>query len=165
MLQGDANRDGVTDALDVNIINAALGTCSNDLGFDPLADLNSDGCVSEVDLSLAANAVGNHLPASDGKPPTVVGIRVSPVVFSVLQVTFSEVIATQQLEPRSCFLIDSSGAIVVPATVGTSPFGTSAVYTLPSELPACSGHSINISNSIADNSGELLPLPVVENCP
>ncbi|GFO81513.1 MAG: hypothetical protein A49_11400 [Methyloceanibacter sp.] len=165
VLQGDANRDGMTDASDLDLINGLLGLCTSDTGFDPNADLNSDGCIDSVDASIVSDAVGRQLPATDGSSPTIIDIRVSPVVFSVLQVTFSEVIATQQIEAHSCFLIDSNGTVVVPAVVGTSAFGTSAVYTLPSEFPACSGYSINISNAIADFSGELLPSPVEENCP
>ena len=39
--------------LNLELIKASLGRCSNDPGFDPAADLNDDGCVNVLDIALS----------------------------------------------------------------------------------------------------------------
>jgi len=53
-LQGDVNRDGVVNAIDVQlVINAALGM---DIGADFEADVNGDSVVNALDVQVVINA-------------------------------------------------------------------------------------------------------------
>ena len=49
---GDINGDGYTNPDDVIFIGALLGLCAGDVGFNPAADLNGDGCIDDRDLRL-----------------------------------------------------------------------------------------------------------------
>ena len=71
VLQGDANRDGVVDENDAAVIVASMGFCQGIGGFDPNADLNRDGCVNVLDVSIYQNGFGSVLPATDGEGPEI----------------------------------------------------------------------------------------------
>ena len=45
----DLNLDGVCDATDLAIFKASLGTCWKDDGYNSLADIDADGCVTTQD--------------------------------------------------------------------------------------------------------------------
>jgi len=167
VLQGDANRDGVVDATDETIVEDSLSLCDGDPGFDVMADLDSDGCVDATDANIVTAALGNLLPVTDNVPP-VVGIREPQIgqgEFDTVVVDFSESIILSLLNARTCFLVDSDGGIFVPDSVGAPPFGTSAVYTFALPFPRCDNYTINISNAIADSSGELLETQGAMTCP
>ncbi len=51
---GDADGDGVATCADMDIVKAAFGTKAGQSAFDARADLNGDGVVNVVDLSLVA---------------------------------------------------------------------------------------------------------------
>ena len=55
---GDVNRDGVTDAADLALLLAALGTCRGAPGFNADADLDKDGCITSADLALLQADLG-----------------------------------------------------------------------------------------------------------
>ncbi len=60
-LLGDVTGDGVVDNNDLNAIAAEINL-SNPMGFAPIgADINGDGTVSVVDLTLATRAKGHKL--------------------------------------------------------------------------------------------------------
>jgi len=167
VLQGDANRDGATDASDLELINAALGLCSGDPGFDADADLNADSCTDEHDETIAELANGQHLPLTDGQSPAVTHISAlgSFEETHVISVRFDEPVSAIQLTERTCFLVDFDGNIIVPTSVATPPLPTTGSFIFDSTLPSCAGFTINVSNAIADFSGELLSVPALEVCP
>lgn len=51
-LQGDVNKDGVVNLLDLARVGAAFGSSLGDLNYDADADLNKDGAVNLLDLVL-----------------------------------------------------------------------------------------------------------------
>jgi len=51
---GDADGDGVATCADIDIVKAAFGSKAGQSGFNPAADLNNDGVVNVLDLSLVA---------------------------------------------------------------------------------------------------------------
>lgn len=53
----DLNGDGVEDSLDLDIFMEALGTCFGQKGYNPEADLNMDGCVTEADKKMLIDFV------------------------------------------------------------------------------------------------------------
>lgn len=55
---GDCDGNNVVDLGDFDIIAAAFGTTSGDIGFDPLADLNGDLTVDLGDFDILAAAFG-----------------------------------------------------------------------------------------------------------
>jgi plastocyanin len=57
--QGDANLDGKVDMQDVAIVLAALNTQPGDPGWNPAADINGNGIVTQADLALVINAMHN----------------------------------------------------------------------------------------------------------
>jgi hypothetical protein len=48
----DFNGDGVTDAADVELFKAYMGSTEDDAGFQPAADLNGDGEVGLADYNI-----------------------------------------------------------------------------------------------------------------
>jgi hypothetical protein len=54
---GDLNGDGKVDCSDLAIVKAAFGTVMGAPGFDPRADVNSDGVVNILDLSIVAKEI------------------------------------------------------------------------------------------------------------
>jgi Dockerin type I domain len=63
-LIGDVNGNGVVDCADLAIVKASFGKTAGQAGFDPRADLNKDGVVSVLDLSIVAK----QLPAGTTCP-------------------------------------------------------------------------------------------------
>ena len=167
VLQGDANRDGVVDAADETLVDNSLNLCDGDPGFDPNADLNADGCVDSTDENIVNAAFGNQLPSTDGKPLTVVGIDIDGPVggFDTIDVRFNEIVLGSLISERTCFLVDGSGNIVTPVFAVQSGFGNSAFYTFIPPLTGCEAYTINVSNALADSSGELLVAPGPAMCP
>jgi Bacterial Ig-like domain/Dockerin type I domain len=166
VLQGDANRDGVVDAADGTIIDNSLGLCDGDPGFDAMADLNNDGCVDAVDEDIVTVAMGKQLPVTDGTAPTVVGISTDGPFggFDTVLIDWSEALAFESFNERTCFLTGTTGNIVVPA-LATQPFADLAVFTFVPALAKCDSYTINISNALADSSGELLVIAEPTPCP
>lgn len=167
VLQGDANRDGMTDTFDLKLINEAIGVCSADPGFDPRADLNSDGCVNDIDVGIFTQAQGRGLSETDGTGPAVIDFAIDAPSGGVTSISFTlgERIAFRRVRVRTCFLVGLDGSIWVPSSAGTPPFATAAVYSFSPPLPTCVGYTINLSNALADLSGELLTAPESEPCP
>lgn len=48
----DLNGDGVTDAADVEILKAAMGSTEGDANFDAGADFDGDGSVNTIDFGI-----------------------------------------------------------------------------------------------------------------
>jgi Dockerin type I domain/Bacterial Ig-like domain len=168
VLQGDANRDGVVDAADETLVDNSLNQCAGDPGFDAMADLNTDGCVDVTDADIVTAASGNELSVTDGTPPVVVGL-IEPSgdqqEFDIVEVGFSEIIIGALINEHTCFLVDANGNIVVPAFGVQTGFGNSAIYTFIPPLTGCETYTINVSNAMADSSGELLAAPGPLVCP
>jgi hypothetical protein len=63
-IAGDLDCDGDVDCNDLAIVRASFGKRSGQLGFDPLADTNSDGVVDVKDLAFVAQKlpVGTRCP-------------------------------------------------------------------------------------------------------
>jgi len=162
VLQGDANRDGVVDAADEMLVSASLGLCTSDPGFDAMADLNTDGCVDATDANIVAAASGSHLRQTNSSPPTVVEVF-SDELRNELFVMYSDGMLPRRFTERTCFLVDSTGNVVVPVSVDVSIFLVSATFGFDTSIATCSAYTINLSNAVADQSGALLmatdPLP------
>jgi hypothetical protein len=58
-LLGDLNGDGSVGCDDLAIVKASFGKMAGQPGFDPRADVNKDGVVNVLDLSIVAR----QLPA------------------------------------------------------------------------------------------------------
>lgn len=167
VLQGDANRDGIVDMFDLKLINEAIGVCSADPGFDPRADLNSDGCVDAADENFVTAALDHQLTATDGMPLSVESIAASGDFgrLDTVRVRFIERVNGSRINARSCFIVKDDRTVIVPMFGVQSGTGFSAVYTFVPELPSCDGLTINVSNSLTDLTGELLVAPYLEHCP
>ena len=166
VLQGDANRDGMTDAADLDLIGTSSGSCDGDPGFNPGTDLNSDGCVNDLDAAITTEALGRLLPTGDQVPPLITSITAqSSIYWITVTVRFNETLRIRLLTPFTCFLVDSDGTVITsPIGVASPPLGNAAIYHFP-PMESCEGFNINVSNSIADDTGELLDQPVIEVCP
>jgi hypothetical protein len=167
VLQGDANRDGVVDDADLELINASFGLCEGDPGFDPLVDLNSDGCVDGTDGNVVTAALGRQLPATDGTAPTIVKVDTGVGVggYFVVYVRFSEQVDARTAHRRACFLRQPTGEL--QASFGIQPNGFSNLFEFlfMEPLSTCAGSEINLSNAMADFSGMLLIMPAPIPCP
>ena len=166
VLQGDANRDGMTDAADLDLIGTSSGSCDGDPGFNLGTDLNSDGCVNDLDAAITTEALGRLLPTGDQVPPLITSITAqSSIYWITVTVRFNETMRIRLLTPFTCFLVDSDGTVITsPIGVASPPLGNAAIYHFP-PMESCEGFNINVSNSIADDTGELLDQPVIEVCP
>ena len=69
ILVGDATRDGVVDSRDIDRVLVSTGTCRQDAGFDPRADLDGDRCVGPADLAVVVANLGRTLPGPAGAQP------------------------------------------------------------------------------------------------
>ncbi len=165
ILQGDANRDGVVDGPDGIIIRDALPSVIGGARFDSRADLNVDGIVNAQDVAIFRLAEGRTLPTTDGTPPIVTAIREPSSgllgSFDRIVIDFNEIISDLRINERTCFLVDGGNNLIVPTSGVGGPFGMTAVYNFVPPLPQCGTYTINISNALADQSGELLIAPTV----
>ena len=163
ILQGDANRDGVSNSTDATIIRDLLGLCVDEPGFDPHADLNVDGCINALDVAIFSLASGRSLPATDGVVPIVAELTNPSIelmqAVNTIRITFNERIAGERINERTCFVVDGTENIIVPVFGVQSGTGFTAVYTFVPPLPQCDTYTVNISNALADLSGELLVPP------
>jgi hypothetical protein len=48
----DFNQDGTVDFIDYSIMSYHAGYCSGQPGFDPVTDLDADGCTNIIDVSI-----------------------------------------------------------------------------------------------------------------
>ncbi|GEM_PF-3022098 len=164
ILQGDANRDGIVNAADAALIQPLLGICADEPGFNPLADLNVDGCVNVIDAGIYRLAEGRTLPATDGAPPFLTTI-LEPENNSLLRdlftlrLVFNETMLPPRIDTRTCYVVDQNGNVIVPQFVALGGFGDIMVYTFNPPLPQCGTYRLGISNALADFSGELLSVP------
>jgi hypothetical protein len=62
LLGGDANDDDCVAVNDLKFIRGKLGTSPGDPGWDPRADINADGVVTNFDLRLAYLNLGTCSP-------------------------------------------------------------------------------------------------------
>ncbi|NOS99999.1 MAG: hypothetical protein HOP29_05180 [Phycisphaerales bacterium] len=163
VLQGDANHDGIVDVFDRAIIRVALGSAIGGATYNALADLNSDGNVNALDVGIYSLAEGNTLPPGDGTTPYVTSITPDPLSglsadLDAVTVHFSEPLVVG-IGQRTCYLIDASGAIHVPATVDLAADGRSATYRYTPALPFCGDYSVRVSNAPGDATDTLLFTP------
>jgi hypothetical protein len=61
---GDVNQDGAVNCADVSTMRASFGKRTGQAGFDSRADLNNDGVVNVIDLTM----VTRLLPAGTRCP-------------------------------------------------------------------------------------------------
>ncbi len=69
ILVGDATRDGVVDTRDIDRVLVSTGTCRQDAGFDPRADLDRDRCIGPAYLAVVVANLGRTMPAPSGAGP------------------------------------------------------------------------------------------------
>jgi predicted AlkP superfamily pyrophosphatase or phosphodiesterase len=163
ILQGDANRDGITNSADATIIRDLLGLCVDDAEFDPHADLNEDGCVNALDVAIFSLANGRALPAMDGQAPILVHIFQPPISvldsFDTLTLELSEAVVPIHLSERSCYLIDADGNLIIPTFYGQAAFGDVVDFFFIPPVEQCGTYTINLTNSLPDLTGALLVRP------
>lgn len=109
----DLNGDGIVNASDSQILQAALGTCVERGSFEPTADFDGDGCVTSVDqeiwTNLSTSSLANHAPVAEGKN-LVVGADAS----------CSAIISANDINAGS---FDPDGDSITFALDSTGPFG------------------------------------------
>jgi hypothetical protein len=67
----DVDFDGACDALDRQLFEAAQGLCAGGLGFLTAADLDRDGCISDLDIDGLSDAFDRHGSPTDTVPPAI----------------------------------------------------------------------------------------------
>ena len=155
VLQGDADRNGVVDTADANVILSSLGRCSGEVGFDVNADLNRDGCVNSLDVGTFTLAEGRSLPPV-GLPPAVLQVMPDPNDSSQIVITFNAAIDPVRFTERTCYLTDNAGGLLIPVSASMALDGLSASYRFASALASCTDYSVNVSNSLTGTTGALL---------
>jgi len=162
VIAGDANRDGVVDASDADMIIAAIGAAQGDPNYNPLADFNRDGYINVLDVAAWSMGNGDALPVRDGTPPTATLVSPDPSLplptgADTLIYEFTEPVAPQGITTGSLAIVDAFGALgTVDAVNVVSP--TTVEFRLDAPLVPDLSYSATVSNAIADLSGELLPL-------
>jgi probable HAF family extracellular repeat protein len=159
ILQGDVNRDGFVNVLDVNQLVNAIGTGPGDPGFNPGADLNGDGFINVLDVNILVVGLGGELPITDSVRPLVASII--PPAGELLVGDLSEVVVTftepvDSPDSRAVFVLDANDTLSSPASVSLAGDGMSANYTFDPPIAQCGEYTIAISPSLTDTSGELL---------
>ncbi len=82
---GDLNSDGFVNGDDLSIVQASLGSRSGGPGYNPVADVNSDGVVDVLDLLFIGKLLNamrvpiDILPGSNVNPITVGSAGTTPV--------------------------------------------------------------------------------------
>lgn len=163
VLQGDVNRDGVVDQDDGDAILAALGSEFLDVNYNLEADLNSDTRVNVLDVSLWLANLGASIPLDDGTRPTALtispGLSVTGDIEGI-RIEFSENINVSRLDPRSLFVIDSRDRIIPASSVSIDADGVT-IFAFSPSLDGCQNYQVNLTGSIADESGALLDIPAI----
>jgi len=171
VLQGDANRDGIVDSADADVLVASLGKSSGTPGFDSRADLNGDGFVNVLDVAIWVNGRGGALPSDDGVPVAFSQISPDPSspIYSdtaAVGVAFSEAVDPAHLEAADLFVVGTSGGLQRATSVSLNPDGLGAQFVFDPPLARCDKYRLNLSNAIADLSGSLAvrptPAPVLD---
>ena len=167
VLQGDANRDSTVDAADETLIGDSLNLCDGDPGFDPNADLNTDGCVDGRDADIVNAAFGNQLPATDGTPPTITSVETGSGVGGYFQVyvRFSEQVSAPISHDRACYLRLPTGELLSSFGIRPNSFSNALGFLFMEPIDNCMAYELNIGNAIPSFSGELLVLPEPMPCP
>ena len=164
VLQGDANRDGVVDLLDGVAIGTALGASAGTPGYDPLADLNSDGVINVLDVAIWAAGVGNALPAVSATRPVVSRITPDPAGFlegdlGEVRITYTGPIAASSLDRRDLFVLDGAGRLTPASSAGLADDGVTVVFGFDPPLTRCDRFALNLSGALIDPSGALAVRP------
>jgi len=165
VLQGDVDRSGAVDATDGAIIKASLGRKSTDPAADPRADLNGDGVINVLDVTIFKQGQGGFLPPTDGLSPTVTEVLPPPTSpltgpLSEIELKFSEAISPLRYQRASALhLIDGEGGLHIPTTASFAADGLSATFQFIPPVASCAKYALNITSALADASGELLQTP------
>src|SRR5580765_4403560 len=72
----DVNDDGIVDAVDLKLVQAALGKRCGQAGFSPATDVNHDCVVNTADTAIVSRALGQTFPsivATASPPPNANG--------------------------------------------------------------------------------------------
>ena len=56
--QGDVNKDGMVDMLDISMVVDAFGSSSGSPNWNPAADFNNDGTVDQLDIAIVVRDFG-----------------------------------------------------------------------------------------------------------
>ncbi|MGD8506502.1 MAG: ABC transporter substrate-binding protein [Candidatus Bathyarchaeota archaeon] len=100
---GDVNWDGIIDALDQLLIGLAYGSKIGDPTFDPEADLNGDGIVNCVDLSIHSYYFGSFgfhiIPLPPWFDVAINGVTISRTVVGTGYDTTIQVVVENRYDP------------------------------------------------------------------
>lgn len=163
VLQGDANRDGVTNAADAQAVLAALGTCGieplADPDFDANADLNVDGCVNVLDVQILLSGLGGSLPPLDGAPPVIASIsrdNGEPLTedLSDLSIVMSEPIVADGVVPSCVRMRSLDGQLFLPSSTSLLVDERTIACHFDPPLSSCGDYTVVLASSIIDLSGE-----------
>ncbi len=163
VLQGDANRDGVTNAADAQAVLAALGTCGieplADPDFDANADLNIDGCVNVLDVQILLSGLGGSLPPLDGAAPTIASIsrdNGEPLTedLSDLTIVMSEPIVADGVVPSCVRMRSLDGQLFLPSSTSLLVDERTIACHFDPPLSSCGDYTVVLASSIIDLSGE-----------
>lgn len=165
ILQGDADRSGIVDTTDGDIVAASLGARPSDPAWDARADLNGDGIVNVLDVAIYSAAVGRTLPMPDGVSPAVAALDPDPDAgltdeLAQLRVAFTEPIdRARYFGPGAVHVISAAGDFITPAASVLADDGLSATLSFDPPLPQCGVYRVNITNALADASGSTFARP------
>ncbi|MHC5029156.1 MAG: Ig-like domain-containing protein, partial [Planctomycetota bacterium] len=159
VLQGDADGSGVVDEADAAVIVESMGFCAGDPVFIAGADVNADGCVNVLDVSVYQGGFGGELVRTDGEPPLIVarspamGATVRAAGLDAIVVTFSEPVAPFSINAGSLQVVTPTGAIRTPSALVLGPTDDEASFTFDPPLSAPGIHVARVNNGVADQSG------------
>lgn len=162
VLQGDANRDGVVDQADGQVIANSLNLGEDDPGFDERADVNGDGFVNALDVITHTTALGRTLPTGDGMAPAVesrtpeVDESVRALELANVTVRFDEPVDPALVTERSLYTIDPLGGLVTADSILLADGNREVMFVFDPPLQDFGTQGFNLSGALADPSGELL---------
>ncbi len=168
VLQGDANRDGITNAADLPVLLAALGSCGveadDDDSYNPEADLNADGCVNVLDVQILLSGLGSALPPLDGTAPGIASIGRDPGMplsedLAELGVTFSETIVEYGVVPGCIRIRSADGTTTTPVSTALQEDQRTIACVFDPPLTACGDYKLLVASSFFDPSGEAFMPP------
>ena len=164
VLAGDVNRDGVVDDDDVSVLLQSMGQCDGDDDYDPLADLNADGCINVLDVNIIQGGFGGTLPATDGAGPVIsardpeINAVLRELSFDTVTVTFNEPMDEALMGPGSLMALQPDGTPRDADVFELDETQTVATFTFAPPLDQLGVHALQLSNGVADLSGELLDI-------
>ena len=129
---GDVNWDGVIDQADLDRLSAAFGSVPGSPNWDADCDLNGDGRVDGLDLTIAAFHYGAKAP--EYTTPYTVQVAAGKVILNgvqnSLQLSYTFTRIADGSKTRVIFEFNPTGGrVLVPPTLGLMALRTTSMPT------------------------------------